>query len=483
MSEARTTETSTPWQEQDWRRLFPWTILFRASRIALDPRKLLLAALALVALSFWWGLLALVFVPNRPQDPSSKEYRDWYNTWAQKVQLGTWPGYADDRGQNPYLVVSEAPGRLWTYDFWRTQGPVLMEPFRHILRPVTMFFETSPWQRDWWFLLFGLLGSLAIWGFFAGAITRLACIEFAKRDRIGFKEGLLFACKRYLHFLGAPVFPIVGVGVMVVVMVLGAFFILIVPWLGDVLGGLLGFLPLLGGLLMVLLLAVYLAWPLMYASISTEGGDTLDALSRSYAYLFSRPWRYLFYWMVALVYGTLVVFVAVLAVSLIAYLSKWALDKAWFPQFRYEGNPVANLYYFAPTSYEWDRLLMGSDLTTPEARERLWENMSPAAKLGAVLNGIWLHGLFLLMIGYAYSYFWSVSTGVYLLMRQAVDETDLEEVYQEEEEESAAESTGMTTMPLTQPESASPPGPEAVAAESQPSQGAGQPPSPPATSP
>ena len=44
-------------------------------------------------------------------------------------------------------------------------------------------------------------------------------------------------------------------------------------------------------------LAVGLAagWPLMWPTISSEGTDAFDALSRSYAYVYQRPLAYLLY--------------------------------------------------------------------------------------------------------------------------------------------------------------------------------------------
>src|SRR5262249_3389291 len=47
---------------------------------------------------------------------------------------------------------------------------------------------------------------------------------------------------------------------------------------------------------------------------------------------------------------------------------------------------------------------------------------------------IWIYLVFLMVIGFGYSYFWSAATIIYLLMRQKVDDTDLDEVYLEEED-------------------------------------------------
>jgi hypothetical protein len=51
-----------------------------------------------------------------------------------------------------------------------------------------------------------------------------------------------------------------------------------------------------------------------------------------------------------------------------------------------------------------------------------------------------------MIVGFGYSYFWGASTIVYLLMRRKVDDTDLDEVYLEEEEmeDSYPSSTGIT---------------------------------------
>src|SRR5205085_2143731 len=53
--------------------------------------------------------------------------------------------------------------------------------------------------------------------------------------------------------------------------------------------------------------------------------------------------------------------------------------------------------------------------------------------------------IFLMVVGFGYSYFWSESTIIYLLMRRKVDDTDLDEVYLEEEETEDAYSHPITT--------------------------------------
>ena len=49
-------------------------------------------------------------------------------------------------------------------------------------------------------------------------------------------------------------------------------------------------------------------------------------------------------------------------------------------------------------------------------------------------GGLLAHLAFLIILGFGYSYFWCASTIIYLLMRQHVDDTDMDEIYIEEDD-------------------------------------------------
>src|SRR5438270_12373842 len=82
-------------REVNFHRLLPWTELFRAFQLALDPSKLLLATAGVFLLWFGWWFLGLVF-----QMQTTNPAADNYNIY------GVWPASAD-RGPNPYLAVTE----------------------------------------------------------------------------------------------------------------------------------------------------------------------------------------------------------------------------------------------------------------------------------------------------------------------------------------------------------------------------------------
>ncbi len=50
-------------------RLFPWLRLFRGIGVSIDPKKLILAAIGLVALNAGWGALDRAFPSSDPRIP------------------------------------------------------------------------------------------------------------------------------------------------------------------------------------------------------------------------------------------------------------------------------------------------------------------------------------------------------------------------------------------------------------------------------
>jgi hypothetical protein len=162
---------------------------------------------------------------------------------------------------------------------------------------------------------------------------------------------------------------------------------------------------LVGGLLMMaLLLGLLFGWPLMWATISTEGTDSFDALSRSYAYVFHRPLHYLFYAVVA---------------GLLGYLG-WLLVS----------NCAAAVVALTYGAAGW-----GSGPERMEAIAKGTVDLGYAGVAGAVLIRFWVGCVKVLAVGFLYSYFWTASTAIYFLLRRNVDATEMDEVHLDEQEE------------------------------------------------
>jgi hypothetical protein len=414
------------------RRLFPWSEIFRAFQVALDPSKLFLAAAAIFLLWLGWSLLGLVF--------------------GEQASYGTWPGNVN-RGKNPFQVVSILSDDLFTKKFWLggdgQEPPIQLEVFRNFFGPVMALIKSTPREGKWWGSLFGLLYTLAVWGIFGGAITRIAAVQLARREKIGMMDALRYAQKKFTSYFSAPLIPLGGVAFLAILLVIGSL-LLHIPLFGDLLVGLVFFLPLIAGFIMALLIIGFIGWPLMYATISAEGTDSFDALSRCYAYVYQKPWHYVLYSLLALVYGVLVVFFMIFIASFAVLLIRWGMEL--IPWFGWRGEPINSLFVYAPVSYDWRAML--TERSTDDALKALVEQMAWYQKLAAGLVGFWLNAIFLFVMGFAYSFFWVVGTAIYFLLRKVTDDTDLDEVYLEEEEEMmpfAPPPAEAPTLPMTSP--------------------------------
>ena len=407
-------DEKTDVRELDYRRLFPWIELFRSFRIALDPKKLVLAALGLCAMSVGWYAISAVLQPRVGID--AQVFQEW--PWEQGTGYKTLSAKADEGGLfgMAHRIISE-PHKL--FEEVATNWPVVLRPAQTLTRPFAWMFDI---EAEWSKLLMVVLCALwaaAVWGFFGGAITRIAAVQVARDERVGLMAACKFAVSKFLSFFAAPLFPLVGVAFFTVFCMVGGWVAL--AWYpGAFLAGALWGLPLVAGFVMVIIaLGLAVGWPLMYATISAEGSDSFDALSRSYSYVYQRPWHYLFYALVAAVYGSLVIFFVVLITQFVAYFSQWSVSMGAGKE------AVRDLFAAAPKGDDWWAAFSGKD----------YADLLGPRKVGAVLTAAWLQILFMLMVGFIYSYFWSATTVIYFLLRKNVDATDMDEVYLEEEEE------------------------------------------------
>ncbi|MGL6096115.1 MAG: hypothetical protein ACRC7O_10005 [Fimbriiglobus sp.] len=474
--------------------------IFRCFQVALDPRKLLLAAAGILAMSLGWYVLSAVFHYDEPKRTSPEYSNDAmnkandgkglkeeelkaladtafqrdYQRWLLLADLAgpstatdddrTIPGgrlrtlpWDEYRGDNPYLLFSglatgnaaERSGKI--SNFFSATVPVLVEPLLKLLLPVFKFMDpdASPWTRI--YLMLCLVWSLAVWAFAGGVITRIAAVQLTGKDRVTLNEAVQFVVNRYLSYVLSPLVPL-GI-ITIIVFVLSLYGFVAMFWVfGDiVLYGLGMPLVLLGGVVMAILLVGLVGYPMMYTTISTEGSDTFDALSRSYNYVFQAPWTYLWYSVLAVAYGAALTLLVMFVGSLSVYAAKWSIGQA--PLNEATNKKPDYLFVYAPKSFGWQELFLRN--TPLEKKEILSTNAAGALrasyvyadakkaddylktvtwfeKTGAGMVSFWLTLVFLMMLGFSYSYFWSASTAIYLLMRNKVDETEIDELYIEE---------------------------------------------------
>jgi hypothetical protein len=278
--------------------------------------------------------------------------------------------------------------------------------------------------QHWFYALAFLLVSLAAWALFGGAVHRMAALQAAREEKISISQALKFSASKFLSFFFAPLLPVVGI--------LGVGALLIV---GGLLGNIMGFGAILVGALFVLaiVLGLFIAFVavgliagvgLMYPTIAVEGSDALDAISRSFSYVFTKPWRAVVYGVVAVVYGAICyLFVRFFAYMALAGAHFFAKIGIWTGgQTLREGADKLDVMWTAPTF---------SVFSGPANLEA----MSTAEQVGSFLISVWVYLVIGVVLAFVLSYCASVTTVIYYLLRRKVDATDLDDVYVEEAQE------------------------------------------------
>ncbi len=270
--------------------------LIRAIGIATDSKKLILAALGLLAMASGWSAL------------------DWVFGGPVLALARVEPGSLGSGFPEP---MESAPREL---------GIRVSEPFRAVVTPFFLLFQRPESVGVWFRTTLIALWAIAVWGTFGGAIARIAVVQAACDRRIGLGSAIRFALGKSASMIGAPLIPMLAVAIFAGAC--GLFGLLYrIPWgIGATLGSLLGFVPLVLSLVMILILAgLAVGWPLMIATVAAEGEDAPDALSRSYSYVNQRLARYAAHVVGAGAIGAIGLAVAILFARAVVVLASWGV--------------------------------------------------------------------------------------------------------------------------------------------------------------
>jgi hypothetical protein len=399
-----------------WRDLFPWLLLLRTVRLAAHP-----AALAAATLAFWltipgWWIGARVFL-----------------TAEQRTELSLQNGQLPAGGPQD-MLASHLP--LAAAEYFPASAGAVAEPYRRLSEPVARLLRIRGSVGEAAYCLWGTLWSLAVWGLAGGFISRLAIVRLATDEPEPLKTSARLALRRYLSYVLAPLYPLLGLLILALPIALLGLAIRLSPGGGSVLVGLLWIFVVLAGLPAAWLLGGLLfGWPLMWPAISGEReGDSFEAFSRSFSYVYGQPVRYFFYVVVVLLLGALWLAVVQIAINLILGFAFGMLS--WGAG----GESVTEIQQLI--------VLIQAGAELPAERNEL---LAFGASLFALVTGI----VQSVLHGFAYSYLFVAATGIYLLLRQDVDETEFDEIYLPAEERKA--STPAPSTPASTAATATPP--------------------------
>ena len=373
-----------------WSDALPWWLLFRAAAAAFSPTVILLAALGAVATWAGWSACNQLGLAGA--------------TGFMDVATPVDGGLVLPDGQGN-VVTPLAPSRgatPWLHDLVLR----LPRPLAELVAMVSVPFRPSATSHQ----LLGAATRLAwfvlVWSIFGTGITRHVALKLVGEEAPGPVGATLYGSRKWLPAFNAALFVLVGI---LALSIPGALLGLAMRTeLGLAFAGAVWPLVLLGAVVLAILaIGVVAGWPLMVAAVGVERGDSFQAISTSFSYLYQRPLHYGFYALVALLVAIPSLAVAGLFADATATLAMWATS-----------------------------LGMGHDRTADVLAGL--PGAPPAAAWGAGAIAFWNRGLETLLSSFGWGYFWAIATAAYLLLRQDVDGTELDEVVLDEPAAEAA---------------------------------------------
>ena len=367
-----------------WSDALPWWILFRAAGAAFSPTVILLAAIGAAAVWAGWSAAdrAGLTVPAAGLAPADgglalPSPSGGPITADPLAPSGTTLGWL--RG-----VASWLPAHV-------TEAARLVAlPFR----PTTAApAAAAALARVGWFVL--------VWAIFGTAISRCVALKLAGEEPIGPVGALAYGSTKWPPAFNSVLFVLVGIAALSVP---GALLGLAMrtEW-GLSLAGAVWPLVLLGAVVLAILaVGLVAAWPLMVAAIGVERGDSFQAISTAFSYLYQRPLHYAFYLLVGLLVAVPALAAAGLFADATGTLAMWAASFGMGHE--RTAAVVEGLGAAGPLADTWG--------------------------LGALR--FWTRGLASLLASFGWGYFWAIATAAYLVLRQDVDGTPLDEVVLDE---------------------------------------------------
>lgn len=377
----------------------PWLVLFRTFGLAVSLQLLIVSVAGVLVTTAGWRICGqILYGENAISQDASEDV--FFET---RRVMERWPGEKRHSFNQDLTQPENSLSETLSYRFMvlYDRGHPIIGVWQEMTGPFLEIIKGKLRLKQLiYFGMTGLWGLLA-WSFFGAVITRAAALQFTVHQRATSGQLFRHARSKLGAYMAAPLLPLL---VIFVIKICSDLFLgLAVRWEYTVwwTGLLWPFGLIAGFILMLMFVGLSVGWPLMWATISTEGTDSFDAISRSYGYCYQRPLHYLAYALLAVVIGLL----------------------GWlFVSFFTEGVIWANRWAMSWGAGGQDWPLVSGDRGNV-FRAAVW------------LAQFWDAMVRTLAVGFRWSFFWVSAAGIYLLLRRDVDQTEMDEVYLEEEED------------------------------------------------
>jgi hypothetical protein len=389
--------------------LFPR--VFQAFRMSIQPTKLILALLALASICLVGRIMDVT------QTVVVKDGATELDEYVSVGEVGEHIRLFGDFGRRDRDSGERAGvfGTLWKFGAERFHAAVLsigQGDGLGVVYSIVASFQALVWAFTYhplYSIIFFAI-ALVVMSLAGGAICRIAALQFAQGEKPGLTQAVRFSIKKWYSFVTAPITPI---GIIAVI---GVSIILLglvgnIPVVGELAVGV--FLPLAllaAALIAIIVIGALAGFNLMFPTIAYEDSDCFDAISRSFSYVYAKPWRMGFYTAIALAYGA----ICYEFVRFFCFLLVWLTHL--FLQFGFL-NHNEKLMAIWPEPRFTD--FFGAAAAAPAN----W-----STSVGVFLIHVWVLVVVGLMVSFVISFYFSANTIIYALMRNRVDKTALTEV-------------------------------------------------------
>jgi len=418
--------------------LFPK--IFRTFRMAIQPTKLIIT----------FSALAVICLAGYVMDHISRTVIVAPGTQGKVTELKVYmddPGKPDEAVELHIERFREKGGRtgvfsiLWHFGsekFHNALKELFELNFASVAKSIADYFKAVEWALRYhlvYCIIFFVI-KLSVISIAGGAICRIAALQFARGEKPGLTEALQFSTKRFTSFFTAPLAP-VGIIILPVLFIFLLGLMGNIPWAGELIIGIFVLLALIAGaLITVVLIGAFAGFNLMFPAVAYDGSDCFDAISRSFSYIYAKPWRMGFYTAIGAIYGA----ICYTFVRFFAFLLLWITH--WSLQLGVWGNDKLTAIWGEPHL---------RDLLVPPN----WGALNRPQSIAAFLIYLCSLAVVGLVVSFIISFYFSANTIIYSLMRNKVDNTALDDIYTYLDE---AEIEPTTTEPESeekQPESES----------------------------
>lgn len=409
---------------------FVFTNLFKTFRFAIQPGKMAIALLAVIAMVATGYLMDLrptvVAAPGVTIDDIAAAPAADTGMFTVRPATELHASLGGHVSWNDYRLLCADNGArigvfstIWEFCSARFDGIAIAMvkcDIQAVASNLLMIGGAAWWalRYHWLYTAIYLVISLVVMALAGGAVCRSAALQFARDERSGLVECVRYSSRRFGSFLTGPLWAAGIIALIAAVIFLMGLLGNIPSGVGPVVVGVLSpVAAMLGFLATVFIFGLVGSASLMLPAVAYEGSDGMDSMGRAFGYMYMRPWRMAFYTVISFIYGVicyLFVRIFALVLLLIARSCMTAGVRAWSEHGRTPdgaGIPLMDAIWPAPTF----NTLFGT----------LPESLSTSEKIGAILVMVPQAIVAGLVAAFLLSFFFCACTIIYALLRKHVD--------------------------------------------------------------